>query len=275
MIVPAKQPSVPSLQREQEHEKQLEDLRREVSACKGLLKQHEEDRKKMDDQQAEIDQLRNKLQQDPGMHTYEYVEQKFEVKLESLKTTLQETIKTECKAILEKSYADAAKSGTNPPDSTTLKECIKDAWREEEAEEYNKHQRAPNVIVHGVVEQTRDEDKVWASNLIKDTHTRANIKRVTRLGKVTDGKKRPILITLEDEFEKWNLLGNLPVLKGNNSYKKISVTEDLTFEERKVFKELSTEAKKRNDEEKSAAEVWRLRGDSKNGFCLKKMKFVK
>ena len=57
----------------------------------------------MDEQQAEIDQLRNKLlQQDPGMHTYEYVEQKFEVKLESLKTTLQETIKTECKAILEK-----------------------------------------------------------------------------------------------------------------------------------------------------------------------------
>ena len=231
----------------------------------------------MNEQEIELEKLRNRLKKDPGLHTFEYVEQKFETKLESLKMTLEETIKTECKAILDKSYADATKSGTstNPPDSKVFKDIIKNALREEEAEEYSKQKRAANIIVHGLTEQSQEEDKVWASNLIKDTHTRAIINRVTRLGRAADDKKRPLLISLNDESNKWSLLGNLTVLKGNHAYLGISVTEDLTPDERKTFKELSNKAKKKNNDERSTTEIWRVRGNSKNGFYLKKTRVSK
>ena len=90
-----------------------------------------------------------------------------------------------------------------------------------------------------------------------------------------DDKKRPLLVVLNDESEKWNLLGNLTALKGNDTYKGISVNEDLTREDREKIKKLSIDAKTLNAQEKSTTEVYRVRGDSKNGFDLKKVKIGK
>ena len=190
---------------------------------------------------------------------------------------IEETIKTECKALSEKSYADVAKSGTsvNVQDPKALKEIVKDAWREEEAEEYSQQKRAPNVIIHGVFEQSKEADKTWASELIQNTHSRCTIKRIARIGKAADDKKRPLLVVLNDESEKWNLLGNLTALKGNDTYKGISVNEDLTREDREKIKKLSIDAKTLNAQERSTTEVYRVRGDSKNGFDLKKVKIAK
>ena len=105
-LVPVTTRTLPSLRRE------VDKLRRELDACNGLLKQNELDRKLMDDQKSELENLKNKLSTDPGLHTFEYVEQQIEEKLESFKLMIEETIKTECKALSEKSYADVAKSGT-------------------------------------------------------------------------------------------------------------------------------------------------------------------
>lgn len=268
-LVPAKPRTLPSSVK-----RENETLRRELNACKGLLKQNEIDRKKINEQQHELESLKSKLSTDPGLHTFEFVEQKLETKIESkiesLKEMLEETIKKECK-FLSQTYANVTGSKESP-DSKALKEVIRDAIREEETEEYSKQKRASNVIVHGVVEQSINDDKTWASNLIKDTHSRSLIKRVARLGKEEEGKKRPLLVSLNDESDKWNLLGNLTALKDNATYKGISVTEDLTPDERKQFKVLSTEAKTRNSQEKSETYIYRVRGNSKNGFYLKKIK---
>lgn len=220
--------------------------------------------------------LKSKLDNNPGLHTLEYVEQKFEEKLENLKDMIETTIKKECKSISERSYANIAKTSTsNEADPKYIKEAIKDAWREEEAEENDKLKRAQNVIVHGVTEKGADEDKTWVSDLIKDIHVKVNTKRVIRLGKAADDKKRPLLISLKDENERSKFLGNLTGIKSIEKYKGISVTEDLTPEERKHLKDLSLEAKQRNLLQKSSTEVWRVRGSSKNGFYLKKIKITK
>ena len=55
-------------------------------------------------------------------------------------------------------------------------------------------------------------------------------------------------------------------------YKAVSITEDLTPEERKNLKELSNQAKERNKNDSSDNEKWRVRGNSKNGFFLIKIK---
>ena len=92
---------------------------------------------------------------------------------------------------------------------------------------------------------------------------------MTRIGKLADGKKRPLLVTFNSEVEKDNVFGNLQALKGIDTYKGVSICEDLTPDQRKEFKDLLNEAKQRNQNE--TGEFWRVRGSSKNGFFLKKI----
>eukprot|EP00111_Clytia_hemisphaerica_P021475 TCONS_00063183-protein len=133
--------------------------------------------------------------------------------MEKFKHSMQELIKTEMKILSEKSYADATKISEVSAEQTTIREAIRDAWREEEAEENDKIKRSCNVVIHGLAEQEQEDDNSWAEGLVKDTHTRATIKRVSHFGKPSQEKKRPLLICLSSEKEKFSLLGNLPSLK--------------------------------------------------------------
>ena len=96
----------------------------------------------------------------------------------------------------------------------------------------------------------------------------------SRIGVADNNKTRPLLVGLNDAEEKRKIIGNLSVLRGNQTYKSISVTEDLTPQERKQFRELSQEAKLRNSSLKEVDAVWRVRGNSKNGFFLKKVRKI-
>ena len=91
---------------------------------------------------------------------------------------------------------------------------------------------------------------------------------MSRIGAKIKGKTRPLLLGLENEEEKEKMLGNLKALKGIEKYKGISIMEDLTPEQRNTIKKLSSEAKTL----KETSVVWRVRGSSKNGFFLKKIK---
>ena len=95
--------------------------------------------------------MKKKLDKNPALHTLEYVEQKMEASMEKFKENVETLIKTELKSVLGKSYAEATRiSGASEP--TTITEAIREAWREEEAEENDKIKRSPNIIVHGLKE---------------------------------------------------------------------------------------------------------------------------
>ena len=228
----------------------MKSLQRDVTNCENiikvkaekeaeLLKKLEADKITADAREQELSNLKKKLDSNPALHTLEYVEQKMETNMEKFKQSMQELIKTEMRAMSEKSYADAAKSSEVP----TIREAIGEAWLVEEAEENEKVRRSSNVVIHGLVEKEKRDDNAWAEGLVKDTYTRATIKRVSRLGKPSQEKKRPISICLSSEKEKFSLLGNLFTLKGIQKYKTLSITEDLTPDERQTIKELSSKAK--------------------------------
>ena len=166
------------------------------------------------------------------------------------------------------------KAEKNPPgDSTTLREVVKSVRQAEITEERNKTLRSKNIIIHGVPESNEDnQDQEFVTVFSNDVHASVTIKQITRLGKPTEGKNRPIKITLESEDEKFKLFGNLSALRGIDKYKGISVTEDLTQEERNQFKELASKAKTRNQENPDSQHIWRVRGSSKNGYHLKKVR---
>ena len=134
-------------------------------------------------------------------------------------------------------------------------------------------QRQRNIIIHGVAESTegtqQDHDQKFVTGLIDTIKIpKPTIKNITRIGTQSTDKNRPIKVVLSTEKEKTSLLRNLSALKGNEDYKGISVTEDLTLTERAVLKEWIEKAKDLNLDYSNV--IHRVRGDSKNGYRLKK-----
>lgn len=279
-LVPKKEKAQPSLQTQNE----IKRLRRGIDACEGIIKSSRdfEDhlKKQLEDKDADLQLLKNDLKADPGLHTLEFAEKKFERKLDEFKDSILSTIKNECQQAM-KSYSEATKSGLpQQPTSDTsgIKLAIKQARDEEIALEMEKRRRATNIIVHGIKEEEQvcdnsdknnhTRDCEWADQLVKDLHVSSKIKKIFRIGKKPN---RPLLICLDSEDDKLKIMGNLPSLKGNDTYKGISITEDLCRSQREKYKELSQQAKDLNDDLETDEFIYRVRGSSKNGFDIKKV----
>ena len=141
---------------------QVKSLQRDVTNCENIIKVKEEkekeilkkcevSKKEADSRKKELTDLKKKLDKNPALHTLEYVEQKMEASMEKFKENVETLIKTELKSVLGKSYAEATRI-SGAPEPTTITEAIREAWREEEAEENDKIKRSPNIIVHGLKE---------------------------------------------------------------------------------------------------------------------------
>ena len=274
-LVPNRERSHPSLKTERE----MESLRRDIKGCENVIKQKVEKenelKKIITNKDADLADIKNKMQNNPGYHTLEYIEDKFEKKLESFREHMTKAIKEEW-TIVAKSYADTAKSNAQIDPAVVqtpecLKKVIKNAREEELAEENERKRRSKNLVLHGVNENEKDV-RSWAVDLVKDLHVSVNIKKVSRIGIEREEKKRPILFEFESEDDKDKLFSNLGALKDIEKYKNLSIMEDLTTDQRRAIKELSEEAKKKNSDNESEQHVWRVRGSSKNGFFIKKIK---
>ena len=222
-------------------------------------------------QQAELTELKKKLQSDPTYHTLEYVEKKLEMKLDEFQQNMLTTIKQECSTAV-KSYASVTKSSEESNSTESIIEAVKVAHKEEIADNQDKVKRAKNIIIYGVEEPTEDakRDEEWVKSLIKELRVKINMKRVARIGSTSSEKIRPIIVNLGSEDEKTKLFGNLKVLKGMEGYKGVSICEDLTPNQRKEIKALTDEVKEKNADDSSV--VYRVRGSAKNGFFIKKIK---
>ena len=226
--------------------------------------------------------LKAKLQIDPGYHTLEFVEEKLENHLEKMKNCIVETIlknkEDANKEIQEniKTYASVAAPNVNqqpqPDNIDDIRQVVKTVRQAERAEEREIKLRSKNIIIHGAPDtQDNQEDQSFVADFIEALHINVSIKQVVRIGQPSEGKKRPIKISFESEEEKFKLLRNLSTLRGMDQYQGISITEDLTKDQRNQYKALATEAKQKNQDSVNGEFVWRVRGSSKNGFRLKKL----
>ena len=103
-----------------------------------------------------------------------------------------------------------------------------------------KKRRAHNLIIHGKVELSVDDDKNFVNNIIKDAAIGLiKIQKLERIGIIKQDKIRQIILVLANQDDKEKLLNNLRNLKGNDLYKSISVKEDFTFNERLIIREFT------------------------------------
>ena len=82
---------------------------------------------------------------------------------------------------------------------------------------------------------------------------------------------RKITVVINSEAEKNQIIENLKELKGQESFRGISITDDYTLAQRQMIKEFSQMAKENNNKEpQHSPNVWRVRGSPKNSLRLKK-----
>ena len=105
--------------------------------------------------------------------------------------------------------------------------------------------------------------------------TSATPESITRLGNVTDNevnhkRARPVKICMKTLAEKERAMARLANLRNaDDKYKRISIKEDYTWEERQQIREWVSKAEEKNKEEQTSD--WKVRGNPKNGLRLVKI----
>lgn len=130
--------------------------------------------------------------------------------------------------------------------------------------------RENNLIIHRVTESTnenqemrRKDDELFFEKLCTEALGIGKIEpeKVFRLGPPQTEKSRPIKIVMRNIEDKVAIMRSLRNLQeAEEPYKAISVTNDLTQEERVENRNLVAEAKKRTEEENSGEFVFKVRG---------------
>lgn len=255
-----------------------EDLKKIIQRRDQKIEKIEESKTKL----SENNKNMKKLMRERGLekHLLDNLNKRIESQISELGETIKSSILEEIQSSLtkvesqvEKSYANVTKASNTPMLTSGLKSIVKEARYEEIKEKKDHDQRQKNIVIHGVDEQedegTSDGDKKFLDALVKTIKIQTpSIKSVSRIGRKAEDKKRPIKVVLGSEKEKMTFLRNLAPLKDNQKYKGVSVTEDLTQTERLVLKEWADKAKELNLDDPEW--VWRVRGDSKNGYYHKK-----
>ena len=135
-----------------------------------------------------------------------------------------------------RSWADI----TDSAEKRTVQEVIKKSLKDRDNEEKERQKRQRNIIIFELPEskETNTEDRkeedirkfiALCRNICKVNIIEESLEKAIRLGKVSDDKERPLLITLKEENKKREIFQNLnKICEAGDPFDKITVTHDLT-----------------------------------------------
>ena len=206
----------------------------------------------------------------------EMTSQMCEMKL-SLEASIEEKIGKAIGTTNNKtSYAAATSQGS---ESNDLRTIMLEAKNAEIVNDNERNKRANNIIIHGVTEQLdyNEEDKKkfdenYVATLLSILGVTVTPKSFTRLGKNSDnGKSRPLKLAMNSTDDKQLIMSRLPNLKtADDQYRKISVKDDFTPDERSQIRLWHEKATNLNTQENTTQ--YKVRGSPKNGLYLVKIK---
>lgn len=130
--------------------------------------------------------------------------------------------------------------------------------------------RELNIIIHGLKEGEINDTQL-VNDIFAATTTQHEPTFINRLGPKKDGKTRPLMLRMKNKEEKEKFMSKLWMLKNvRTRFKKMSITNDYTLEERNMIKKCVEEAKRRNTSEMSEYQ-WKVRGTPRSGLKLVKI----
>ena len=154
------------------------------------------------------------------------------------------------------------------------KDLVKAAIVEHAKQKTQDEARERNVIIHRLPESTNDDPetrKAYDSSLFNQlTKNELEIQgiepvKLMRLGKKEPNQNRPLLVALPTIIDKREFMASLYKLKNaSEGFNSLSITHDLTKEERQERRNLVREAKRKQEEETSNPREFRIRGPPGN-----------
>jgi hypothetical protein len=159
--------------------------------------------------------------------------------------------------------------GGNVTDSLTT--AFRNRKNEEIVNEAERERRSTNLIIYGVnepsIESEKEDDQSFVSSLLDKIGVAQRPKHILRLGQRTEDKIRPVKLVMENENAKDTIMARLGNLKNaEDVFRKISVREDYSREEREMVQDMVRKAAEKNAAENT--QEWKVRGTPKTGLRL-------
>ena len=170
-----------------------------------------------------------------------------------------------------KTFSDTVKGNIT---ANTLSTAFRERKNDEMVQERERDKRSANLVIYGVSEvctgELKDHDDQFISSFMDIIGVTVRPKEITRLGKPNEDKKRPLKLVMGCDDDKNTVMSRLSNLKNADEiYRKLSVREDYTIEEREQVREWVKKAAAKNTEENT--DCWKVRGTPKNGLRLVKI----
>ena len=116
------------------------------------------------------------------------------------------------------------------------------------------------------MEKEKEDNTKVVNGLLDTLQLEGTYEKIRRLGRRKDDKTKPLKISMTTLNEKQLIMSNLRKLKNaTDTYRRISITDDYTFEERQEVRKKVIEAKNKTEAEGEGNYVWKVRGTPKNG----------
>ena len=172
-------------------------------------------------------------------------------KIDNLNSSESELQKSTAKttAALSTAQSSAPNSADTTPSSPASAHIV-DALDEYMDRERRRH----NLVIYGMPESSDStstelgtNDQTRFSNLVRSQFNteNINISKAIRIGRSTNGRPRPLLVTLLDDSSRRYILQNAKSLRNNSTYNNVYISPDLTPKEREINRQLHTELKRR------------------------------
>ena len=201
--------------------------------------------------------------------------------LEKLRRKIEEN-ESKIKELMENSKEVRTWSDImDTPEKRTVEEVIAKSLKERDNEEKERQKRRRNIIVFELPEskksepEDRKEEDIKkfvgiCNSIIKISFDQSMIERIIRLGKATDDKHRPLLISLKEEDRKRDIFQNLNKIRESEiPFNKISIAHDLTKKQKEELQEKIKEAQEMEVSDQSGEWIYRVRGPPWNWFIKK------
>ena len=163
-----------------------------------------------------------------------------------------------------KSFAEAVSKNVN---EQVIENVITHAKNDERLQLNEWQRREKNMILHGVEENGSQSDDEFVQNFLSIVGADVTPESKTRLGNKVDGRTRPLKLVMKSSEEKDRVMSRLVNLKNaDDRYRKVSVRDDYSIDERNLIKQWSDKAAAKNQAENTTE--YKVRGNPKNGLRL-------
>ncbi len=186
----------------------------------------------------------------------------------------EENVETKLKSTTEgskqgkSSWAELFKTSADQKNCDVAKTIARAAVQEQVKESKGREDRDSNLIIFRVKESNKAEPELrqvedldFVNKLFEEKLEvgQINIDKTVRLGKKEEEKNRPLKVILQDKQDKRKIMASLYKLQYvDDTYKNISVQNDMSLEERDITKKLLAEAKAKNEAEESKEYVYKV-----------------